>query len=100
MAELCLPEKVERWLMNHPGARVIVDSDSVELCARQLVELPSDPFRYMGRDVERGGRSAALLELVDDMLHWEVDDWRYEDESDAFLDAVVSAANANERGGR
>jgi len=72
------PEKVERWLLDHPGARVIVNANSVELCARELHGLSSDPCRYMYQDAGPGERSAALSELVNDMLHWEVDDWRDE----------------------
>ena len=92
MSELVLLEKVERWLTNHPGGRVIIRERSVEICARDVHGLPSDPCRYMDHDIgQPSERAAALAELVVDMLHWEVDDWRYEaDDGLAFLDRLGS----------
>lgn len=72
--------KVERWLERHDGARLIVTSDSVELCARELRgELTTDTARYVSRDnVRPAEREAMLSEMVDEMALWEANGWEYE----------------------
>jgi hypothetical protein len=75
-----LPAKVERWLQRHDGARLVVSSDSVELCCRELrSELTTDSSRYVSREnVSAAQREAVLSEMVDEMAIWEANGWEYE----------------------
>jgi hypothetical protein len=70
--------KVERWLERHAGARLIITSNSVELCARVLLNEPtSDKGRYR-ENVSAAEREAMLSEMVDEMAIWEANGWEYE----------------------
>lgn len=75
-----LPNKVESWLERHAGARLIVSSNSVELCCRELrSERTTDSGRYVSRDnVSAAQREAVLSEMVDEMALWEANGWKYE----------------------
>lgn len=80
MSEPFVSKKVSRWLERLPGARVIIEADSVELCAREAREVEPDPGRYVSRDnVPEAMRDAVLSELVDEMALWEANGWEYEE---------------------
>ena len=71
------------WLDDHPGARFVVTSQEIELCARELQDLEEDSDRYVSRELhshDEEHRSAVVVEMLTEMKVWEATGWQYDDE--------------------
>lgn len=76
--EWLMPWALVQWLEHHPGGRLIIKSDCIELCARNLEGLEPDTDRYISCDASCvEGALASLDNMVEEMLDWEMNGWKY-----------------------
>lgn len=84
-----VPWALIQWLDHHPGARFIISSESVELCARKLEGLPDDDCRFVSFDSQMLERALAEAEdMVEEMLEWEMNGWQYSISDDDARDLL------------